>query len=237
MNSHAISIRLLGGFECDCDGHPVILPLGAQRLLALLALSDGGTHRGGAAERLWPDSSAKRASGNLRSALSQARRSAGTTVIESVGSRLRLSPSIQVDLSVVQVNAAQAVGSPVLLTDLLGEHVAASLRKELLPEWTDDWVLLERQRWEQLRLFALEGLAEALLERGRYLTALRTALAAIAVEPARETAHRTVVRVHLAQGNPASAILHYQRYRARLRRELGIEPSPRLTKLLSAVAS
>jgi DNA-binding SARP family transcriptional activator len=231
-----VSVGVLGGFECDHDGRRVRLPLGAQRLLALLALSDGGTHRSGAAERLWPDSPAKRAAGNLRSALSQGRRVAQTTVIESLGSRLRLAPSVLVDLHDVQRRAKEALDHPSLPTDLACESLAAALGRELLPEWSDDWLMLERQRWEQVRLYALEGLAEALLGRERYLAAMKTALAAIAVEPVRETAHRTVVQVHLAQGNPASAIVHYQRYRALLRRELGVGPSSRLTRLITSVA-
>jgi DNA-binding SARP family transcriptional activator len=211
--------------------------MGTQRLLALLALSDTGAHRSGAAERLWPDSSAKRAAGNLRSALWHGRRVADSTVIECVGSRLKMSRSVVVDFHRVQRQATGALSDPSLLTDVACDSLVAALGRELLPEWSEDWLVVERQRWEQIRLYALEGLAEALLERQRYLAAMKTALAAIAVEPVRETAHRTVVQVHLAQGNPASAIMHYQRYRSLLRRELGVEPSSRLMRLVAALDS
>lgn len=237
MGSRAVNVHLLGGFDCDYGGHRISLPLGAQRLLALLALSDSGTHRSGAAERLWPDSPAKRAAGNLRSALYQGRRVGDATLVERVGPRLRMTPAVLVDLHEVQRRAKDALSDGALLTDPECECLVAALSSELLPEWTDDWLVLERQRWDQVRLNALEGLAEALLGRGRFLAAMKTALAAIAVEPVRETAHRTVVQVHLAQANPASAIVHYQRYRALLRRELGLGPSPRLTRLVAELST
>jgi hypothetical protein len=51
-----VRLALLGGFEIDANGTAKIrLPLGAQRLLAILALGEG-MHRATAAERLWPDS-------------------------------------------------------------------------------------------------------------------------------------------------------------------------------------
>jgi DNA-binding SARP family transcriptional activator len=106
-----------------------------------------------------------------------------------------------------------------------------------LPEWTEDWLVLERERWDQVRLYALEGVAEQLRARGQYLGAMKTALAAIAVEPFRETSHCIVIEVHLAEGNTASALMHYQRYRSLLHRELGVAPSPRMAQLASTFLS
>jgi DNA-binding SARP family transcriptional activator len=204
-------------------------------LLALLALRDTGTHRGGAAERLWPDSPSKRAANNLRSALWRGRRVAETTVIECVGSRLRISPSVLVDLHIVQLHAQRALCDPSLLTSGDIESLVAALSQDLLPEWSEDWLVLERQRWDQVRLYALEALASSLLTREQYLPAMKTALAAIAVEPVRETAHRTVIQLHLAEGNMAPAVLHYQNYRSLLRREIGVGPSAQLTQLAAAL--
>lgn len=62
-----------------------------------------------------------------------------------------------------------------------------------------------------------------------YLPALQ---AAIAVDPIRETAHRIVIEVHIAEGNVAGAIKRYHDYRAFLRRELKVVPSPQMTRLV-----
>jgi DNA-binding SARP family transcriptional activator len=211
------------------------LPLGAQRLLALLALKEAGMHRAGAAERLWPDSSPGRAAGNLRSALWKGRRIAETMVIECDGPRLRISPSVSVDFHVVQYEARHVLEGGPLVGDRDCEALVAALSRELLPDWADDWLVLERERWDQVRLHALEGVAQKLRSREEYLGALKAALAAVAVEPIRETAHRIVIEVHLAEGNPASALRHYQRYRGLLQRELGVTPSQRMTQLANAL--
>lgn len=234
--STTVDLGLLGGFECSYAGNGISLPLGAQRLLALLALrAEGGAHRAGAAELLWPDSSAGRAAGNLRSALWRSRRLAEITVVECVGPRLRLSPSVCVDLRCVHCQIRDVVEGRSVVTDRNSEGLVIALSHELLPDWTDDWLVLERERWDQVRLHALEGVAERLMSKEHYLDALTTALTAVAVEPIRETAHRIVIEIHLAEGNPASALRHYQRYRAHLQRELGVAPSPRMAQLASTL--
>src|SRR5437764_1042675 len=142
--TEAVRIGLLGGFECSCSERRISLPLGAQRLLALLALEEGGVHRGAAAERLWPDSSPTRAAGNLRSALWRARSVAETTLIMCEGPRLRIVPAVCVDLHVVQSLSRRALESQPVVVDLDFDALVAALSRELLPDWTDDWLVIER---------------------------------------------------------------------------------------------
>jgi DNA-binding SARP family transcriptional activator len=66
---------------------------------------------------------------------------------------------------------------------------------------------------------------------------LDTALTAIAIEPVRETSHRTVIEVHVAEGNAGCALKHFQQYRAMLHREVGVAPSPRMTSLVRELIS
>jgi len=66
---------------------------------------------------------------------------------------------------------------------------------------TDDWVVLEQERWDQLRLHALEATAEVLLCRGQHMLALEASLVAARSELFRESAHRVIIRVYLAEGN------------------------------------
>jgi DNA-binding SARP family transcriptional activator len=106
------------------------------------------------------------------------------------------------------------------------------LRGELLPGWYDDWVLIARERLRQLRLHALEVLADKLAHVGRYGEALQAAYAAVDTEPLRESAHRAVVRVHLAEGNTAEAVRAYQAFRDMLTDELGVAPSNQMDELL-----
>ena len=46
---------------------------------------------------------------------------------------------------------------------------------------------------------------------------------------------RVIVRIHLAEGNAVDALRHYERFADLLRRELGIEPSEQLSRLIETV--
>lgn len=224
-------LKLLGGFDFIYEDGRLTLPLAAQRLLAFLALQHDGVQRAVAAEHLWPDCDPSRAGANLRSALCQARRSRTAAVIESAGSRLHLAPSVRVDLHEIWAQARTLAerSSPLPETP---DMIVEALGRELLPGWTDDWLALERERWNQMRVHALESLAQRLHDERQYLAALEAALVAVAVDPIRETAQRILIEVHIAEGNVACAVRRYQEYQSFLRRELGVSPSPKMMKIV-----
>ena len=103
---------------------------------------------------------------------------------------------------------------------------------ELLPGWYDDWVLVDRERCRQLRMCALERVADKLTARGRHGEAVQVACAVIQEEPLRETAHRTLLRIHLADGNVAEAIRTYEWFRELLADELGLSPTAQMHSLM-----
>ena len=105
------------------------------------------------------------------------------------------------------------------------DRAIATLSTDLLPDWYDDWAVAEAEEWRQLRLHALDALAERLTAAGRYADATSAALAAVKAEPLRETAHAALIRVYLAEGNRAEARAAYEHYHALLRSELGLEPT------------
>jgi DNA-binding SARP family transcriptional activator len=55
---------------------------------------------------------------------------------------------------------------------------------------------------------------------------------AAAIEPLRESAQLILLRGHLEAGNNAWALQAFHDFRVRLRRELGVSPSPRFAELL-----
>lgn len=235
VSSNGVYLELLGTFELSYAGSRIPLPSGAQRLLALLAMHTAGVYRGAAAELLWPDCTPSRALANLRTALCHGRRAGPVTTVECVDRRLQLAPIVEVDLRLVRESAQRIVtdGAP----PPEREELVSRLRDELLPHWPDQWLTLERERWDQLRLHALEGLAEQLRREGEYLDAYQTALTATQIDPIRETAQRILVEIHLAEGNHACAVKRYQEYRKLLRRELEVEPSPLMTRLVQDAMS
>lgn len=96
------------------------------------------------------------------------------------------------------------------------------------PGWSDDWVLLERER---LRMHAWEALSAKLVHAGRHGEAVEAAHEAIRVDPLRERAHVALIRAHAAEDNVVEA-LAYRRFERSLADEPGLAPSARLTALV-----
>jgi hypothetical protein len=65
--------------------------------------------------------------------------------------------------TVRMVDASQAC------EDILTSVTRSNLSADLLPGWyADDWVIVEREQFHQLRLYALDSMCEGLTKAGRY---------------------------------------------------------------------
>jgi DNA-binding SARP family transcriptional activator len=230
----SVSLSLLDAFELRCDGELVSLPPSAQRLRALLALHDRPLLRPFVAGTLWLDTPDERASANLRSSLWRLNRP-GPRLVDATSVQLRLAPDVRVDVRETASLAHQLLSRPSGPPDDEAELAPDPrlLTGELLPDWYDDWVMFERERLRQLSLHALEALGEQLLDVGRLGEALEAALEAVAMEPLRESSHRLLIRIHLAEGNGAEAIREFELCGRLLRDQLGLEPSPQLVRLVA----
>ena len=236
--SVVIEIAVLGSFALRVGGKPVgPLSVGSQRLLVFLALHDRAVGRAAMAGTMWPEATDERAGISLRSALSRLDAPTREAIlVASAG--LRLADTVVVDLRRAQALAKRLLepGAQVRQADLAPEAIAA-LSSELLPDWYDDWVIAESEDWRQLRMNALEALARQLTREGRLAEAAGAARAAMKVEPLRESAHATLIRVHLAEGNQSEALRVFERYRALLGTALGLEPTPLLSRLVGGLNS
>ena len=232
QRSEGIAIDLLGGFEARLDGVTFELPASAQRVVAFLAIAGRPLRRLHVAGTLWLDSPEPRANAALRTALWRIRQP-DCRIVDDAHGCLAIAPEVEVDLrrasDVARRVLAEAAHSP---TD---EPALPLLWDggELLPDWYEDWVLVERERHRQLRLHALESVCGALAARGRFAEAIQAGLAAVGSEPLRETAHRALIGAHLAQGNAAEALRQHERFRRALSEGLGLEPSPRMAELVA----
>lgn len=211
--SSSTSLRLLTAFDLRRDELPIRVCGPAQRLLAFLALQRRPVHRRTLAAALWPDLDDRASSTRLRSTLWRLPALEGDRLVETDGGQVGLNPC-EVDIHLVEDDTD---GTNVDITRLCGD---------VLPGWDEPWIEAERERYRQLRLHRLEECADRALQQGRYHLALQAALSAAASEPLRESAHRRVMQVHLAEGNPAEALRHYHTVRRLLRDELGLPPAP-----------
>ena len=223
-------LTLLNAFELHCDGAAVPVTLPAQRVLGFLAMQERPVSRDYVAGTLWIDSSEEHATGSLRSALWRLRQ-CGDRLVEVSGRQLGLSPHVRVDARVAADWARRLLDPSAAITD---EDIARIPRSgDLLPGWYDDWVLVERERLRELQLHALDRLCEGLMREGRYGQALEAGHAAVRMEPLRESGHRSVIRVHLAEGNQADALRQYHLFRRLLENELRLEPSGQMHELMA----
>jgi SARP family transcriptional regulator, regulator of embCAB operon len=228
-----IRISLLDEFRLEEDGVSVLLPTGSQRLLAFLALKGRSVRRSVAAGTLWPAVTEDHASSSLRSALARLSPGARAGVLATT-KEIGLSGDVAVDLWESQ-ELAHLMTAPERSSQASEPDVdaIADLSTEILPGWYDDWVLVEAEDWRQVRLHALEALADRLSQRRKYADAAMAALAAVRAEPLRESPRAALIRVHIAEGNPSEALREFTRYGELLGLELGIEPTERLRGLVA----
>jgi DNA-binding SARP family transcriptional activator len=227
-----LRLRLLQSFELLDSGVSVPLPPSARRVLVFVALHDHHVERQYVAGSLWLDFPEERAHANLRSALWRIHRT-GLGLVGCDGSRLRLDPDVEVDLREAEAVAQRVLDRTVAVADVGSEL----FRGDLLPDWYDDWLVFQRERFRQLRLHALETLCGRLTEAGQVDAALQAGLAAVESEPLRETAHRAVIQAHLVEGNTGEAIRQYELCGRVLREHLGVEPSQRMQELMRSYVS
>jgi DNA-binding SARP family transcriptional activator len=142
---------------------------------------------------------------------------------------------VVVDVREAEARAHRLIDRPQACPDV--DLSGSGLGGELLPDWYDDWLRVERERLRQLRLHALEALAERLIGLGRHAEAIEVALEAVMCEPLRESAHRMLIAAHLAEGNRYEALRQYRRYCRAMREDLGLGPSEQLTALVAPLGA
>jgi DNA-binding SARP family transcriptional activator len=220
---NATVVHLLAGPYVTVGAERRDVPEGSKQLLAFVVLRRRRVERRQAAGVLWPLGDEERAAGNLRSALWRLRR-AGIDVLISDKWSLVIDTDVQVDLHVIEQWATRLIEGRPTAHDL-AITLSAADALDLLPGFYDDWALIERERIRQRILHALEALSERLAAAGRFADAIEAAMLAASAEPLRESAHRMLIKAHLAEGNVTEARRVYLVYEALVGRELGVLPS------------
>ena len=170
---------------------------------------------------LWPNTNEERACASLRTVLWRLSQVVGNLVVVE-GPNLILTAELQVDYAGLSKRANLLLNQPEESCERDLELLGIS--GDLLPDWYDDWVLFERERFRQLRLCALEALCRELTRAGDYGQAINAGMLAVRVEPLRESSHRALIAAHAAHGNVAEALRHYELFEQRMADELGLHP-------------
>ena len=223
---------MIGAFHLVNGAIPIVLGGSSQRLVAFVALQGRPVSRTATAYALWPDATEAQAHASLRSAIWRmeqlARDAMNINVLE-----LDLAETVRVDLK-----EAEALAHRLLIVDTMPSErdmtaeAIEALSSDLLPDWYEDWAMIEAEDWRQLRLHALEALAERLRTSERYGDAIAAARAAMKADPLRESPRAILIHLHIAEGNRSEALREFKDFRALLKKELGIEPTPELRALV-----
>jgi DNA-binding SARP family transcriptional activator len=227
-------LNLLGGFTLWLDSQRLDLPLHSQRLLAFLALHERSLQRTYIAGNLWGDYAEDRALANLRTALARLPRGVDR-MVHRIGRQLALVDRVSVDFHETSALVRRIIDRDDTALRLHGIHRRLTI--DILPDWYEDWVLAEQERYRELRLRALEALCDAFTSAQDFPAAAEAGLAAVAGEPLRESAQRALIRAYLAEGNQAAAVRQYRRFHSLLDREMGLAPSASLAELVPIITT
>jgi DNA-binding SARP family transcriptional activator len=211
---HRVSV--LGSFTLTADGTTVPLGVDSRRLVAYLAIHPRPQERTALAADLWPGVAPAAAARMLSEAVAAVGVPGLFVADDEEGAPLALAADVEVDL-------ADALGLVRGLPEIpvSDSPDIALLSADILPGWTAAWIAVERERFRQLRLHALEERSLRLTAAGRFEEAAAMAQTAVRAAPSRESARRVLIEAHLAEGNIAAAVAEYDDYQELLRSSVG----------------
>ncbi|MDE2431135.1 MAG: hypothetical protein KGM99_20630, partial [Burkholderiales bacterium] len=256
LNLLPFQICLLGSFEIKkisalSETSTVALAYDKGRaLLTYLACHPGvEQNRGKLAELLWPDFSRDAALTNLRMVLHDLR--------AKLNPDPHAAPCLFIDRSSIQFNPVYANRVDVHLfssafplnphnaeKNLTTDHVqleklVAAYRGNFMESFSvqgcdafEEWLQVKRETFLRRTLSALERLANKYQAIAQFDKALEYAHRFCELEPWNEDGHRRVMRLYSANGQPSTALSHFDSCVRMLKSELGVTPSPQ-TQLLA----
>ncbi|GAA2092673.1 AfsR/SARP family transcriptional regulator [Actinomadura alba] len=232
-------VHLLSAFTCRIDGGEVALAELPRNLVINLVLGRHRMSRGALMARLWPDEEPERAAKRLRQILWRIRRLTQGRIVSADHEVIGLAEDTCVDFTAALDLARFAVSATATLPELAIRSLDhwRPLAQPLLPGSTSDEVHMARQRWDRLRLLALEKIADAMLLSGDIPAAIELASYAVEVDDLSEGPYRVLAQAHLARNDIGMAQRVYGAYAALLRESLGVGPSAEFGDILNTAGS
>jgi DNA-binding SARP family transcriptional activator len=217
-------------------------------LFAALVLACGrAVSTDGIADALWGDHVPPTWQSMVRNALTRVRRAvaplgpaSGVTLVgERGGHRLLLPPGADVDLHAAR-RAVDDAEACLLVDDARQALTCASwvpdaLHQPLLAGFDSMWLDRQRDLADQLRIRALETVAEAHLRLGDTGSCIDAADRLMELAPLREDGYRLAMQAHAECGRRGAALQVYARCRRTLGEELGCPPDPATERVRSAL--
>jgi predicted ATPase/DNA-binding SARP family transcriptional activator len=223
---------LLGSpiFRRDGEILPLLITRKTLSLLAYLLLHQHNAHsREKLASLFWGDVSDQQARHSLRTALATLRNEFGAELFITDRETVKINPDIPFWIDARQFeNDAKATSD----AEITGLQKAIDLyRGDLLADFYDDWISLEREHYHIIYLELLLRMAQLMRSRSEYARAIEHAEKVLESDPANERAFQHLIFCRLANGDRVAALKEYEECRRVLEEELAVEPSPETTAL------
>jgi DNA-binding SARP family transcriptional activator len=231
-----LNVSLLGGFQVErADLRQAVYDWqrrSAKTLTKLLATEPThALHREQVLDILWPGVDTGSALNSFGKAIHAARRALEPELPRRKDSSyLKLADAMLVlDTTHVLIDADrfEELADSALSSGDVGtyETALAAYGGELLPEDRyEDWSAARRNYLAEVRIRLLLGLAEEHERRGAYGEAADQLRSVLQQDPARELAHRRLMRLYAEMGTPDQAVRQFRRCEEVLRRELDLAP-------------
>ena len=242
-DSGVVRAGLLGPLEVTRAGRRVEPTSPKQRALLIDLL----VHRGGAVSRdrliddLWGEQPPATASGVVQSYVSQLRRALGSEVVRTVGQGYAVDPA-RIALDVADLEAhlkrarvARTAGNTALVREAATEALALWRGEPLADVAFESFAQAEIARLRELRAVSLELALEAEIGSGGHRQAVAGLEAAVADHPLQERLWWLLMLALYRSGRQADALRAFQRARAILADEHGLDPGGALRELERAV--
>jgi DNA-binding SARP family transcriptional activator len=236
-------IQLFGEL-CATRGEHRVTHFRSQKtaaLLAYLAYYQQRAHpRQVLIDLLWPDHDVELARHNLSVALSSLRdplESSGGTVLVADRFSVGLnSDAVATDVAAFESALQTAAEARSAADQAQRLATAAELyRAPLHPGYYENWILPEQQRLDELFFRALRQLIAHLERAGEFDGAIQYARRAVSADPLREEAHRELIRLHAAAGQPGAALRQYRELERILKQDLNATPGAATRALLATL--
>jgi len=115
------------------------------------------------------------------------------------------------------------------------EETVALYRGDLLVDFYDDWVLVERERLREQFGHALTRLLALQASRGDLHAAVAVAERLVEHDDLREGSHRLAIGLHHLAGDRAAALNAFRDCQCRLKEDLDVEPMAETAQLVDAI--
>lgn len=230
--SYPWQVTLFGGLRILRGGQPVASPpFRSQALLAWLLLHPSEGKREQIAGGLFPDSPEETAKARVSDCLWLLKKHLPEFPLCSTPTEIGLSTE-QVCVDVHTFRQSLQRGDPSSLAQAIDLY-----RGDLLPEQDADWLLLERENLYLAYVRALQALSARFLQNGEPAQAVPLLEKLDRIEPFDENNLRGLLRAYQAVGRRGAALAAFDRFRARLRDEMELEPEPATLDVIQAVRS